>query len=400
MSSSQPPQPGGSSAPNKTGQGLSLNTLAPSPVTVNGSYEFDKVLKCGIVNKRTRRTKSWKPIYLVLRPGSISIYKDEREAKLRQKINVTDLTAVCQLKDPKGKRLNLFGLFSPSRNYHLEAPSKKDQQEWIELVRKEARIEEVEEEMMILASPAGVTQNTYTGLDEAVSSQLANTRISGENLISSSPEPIGPVPAAKRTPNAPTPGVIRRPSHFDYSGNEPASYSEMSDTEPHIERPHPQPGVSASSIPEDKPMPARQVDKQPYSGRNTSQMSGLNNSDDPERIVWQGHLLWLRSKSGMRQWKNLWAVLRAKSITLYKNEDEYAPILIINMNVIVNVVEIDPISKTKKHCLQIITEEKSYRFCAISEESLDRALGGFKSLLAKRRPELRSAATDIPAKAI
>lgn len=380
---------------------MSLNTLGVSPVTQNGSYDFDKILKCGMVNKRTRRTKSWKPIYLVLRPGSISIYKDERETRLRHKINVTDLTAVCQLKDPKGKRLNLLGLFSPSRNWHLEAPTKKDQQEWIELIRREARIEEIEEEMMILASPAGMTGNSYTGLDEAINSQMANTRISGDNIISSSPEPIGTINAAIRPQNAPAQGVIRRPSHFDYSGNEPASHSEreMSDNEPHNDRA--QASVPPIQIPAGK-QPSKETSKQsqsqtqPYTGRNTSQLSGLNNPDDPERIVWQGHLLWLKSKSGMRQWKNMWAVLRARSLTLYKNEEEYAPLLIINMNVIVNVVEIDPISKSKKHCLQVITEEKSYRFCAISEESLDRALGGFKSLLAKRRPEIRAAATDMP----
>jgi hypothetical protein len=35
--------------------------------------------------------------------------------------------------------------------------------------------------------------------------------------------------------------------------------------------------------------------------------------------------------------------------------------------------------------LQIITEEKSYRFCTHDEESLIQCLGAFKSLLAKRR---------------
>jgi len=35
--------------------------------------------------------------------------------------------------------------------------------------------------------------------------------------------------------------------------------------------------------------------------------------------------------------------------------------------------------------MQIITEEKTYRFCALSEEDLDNSLGAFKSLLAKRK---------------
>jgi hypothetical protein len=55
------------------------------------------------------------------------------------------------------------------------------------------------------------------------------------------------------------------------------------------------------------------------------------------------------------------------------------------MGMILNVVDIDPISKTKTHCLQVITEEKSYRFCTYGEESLIKCLGAFKSLLAKRK---------------
>jgi len=36
-------------------QGLSLDTS--SPVTQNGSYEFDRIIKAGEVQKRTRKTK-------------------------------------------------------------------------------------------------------------------------------------------------------------------------------------------------------------------------------------------------------------------------------------------------------------------------------------------------------
>lgn len=120
-------------------------------------------------------------------------------------------------------------------------------------------------------------------------------------------------------------------------------------------------------------------------GRNVSQMSGFNVEQDPERVVWQGRLLYLKSKGGVRQWKDLWAVVRPKNVAFYKNESEYSPILIIPLSSLINAVEIDPVSKTKRHCMQLITEEKSYKFCAHNEESLDTSLGTFKSLLAKRK---------------
>ena len=78
-------------------------------------------------------------------------------------------------------------------------------------------------------------------------------------------------------------------------------------------------------------------------------------------------------------------VLRPKCLSLYKNEEEYSPLLIMPFSSILDVVEIDPISGSKKFCMQIIGEERNYRFCATSEESLMRWLGAFKSLLARRK---------------
>lgn len=78
-------------------------------------------------------------------------------------------------------------------------------------------------------------------------------------------------------------------------------------------------------------------------------------------------------------------VVRPKALALYKNEDEYRPLLILPFEAIIDAVEIDPISKSKEYCLQVISEERNYRFCAVDEESLNRWLGAFKSVLSRRR---------------
>ncbi|OBT75659.1 hypothetical protein VF21_05141 [Pseudogymnoascus sp. 05NY08] len=379
---------------------MAPDAFSSSVVTENGSYEFDRVLKSGYVRKRTRKTKSWKSIYLVLRPTTISIYKDQDETKLRHKILLSDLTAVAFLKDPKHKRHNVFGLFSPSRNYHLEALSKPDAEEWVDLIRREARIEEEEEEMF-LASPTTNTTHNYAGLDAEMRKRTAAAALRDVPLEtqrgSSSPEPS---PARVRPVHPPAPldpKTTRRASHFEYSGNEPASHSDFSDVETHF---NPSlrlkaAGASRVSIPEiGEPSSTAAVpgslpqQQRPIIGaRNGSQLSGLNVTPDadPERVIWQGHLLYLKSKSGVRQWKDLWCVLRARTFALYKDENEYSPLLILELGNIINVVEIDPVSRTKRNCLQVITEERSYRFCARSEEGLDLVLGGFKSLLVRRR---------------
>jgi hypothetical protein len=301
---------------------------------------------------------------------------------LRHKIVLSDLTAVAFLKDPKQKRQNVFGLFSPSRNYHLEATSRKDAEEWVDLIRTEARIEEEEEEML-LASPGGTVIGSYGGFERAMQQHNEERRLHEDRLGSSSPEPSDPIPRTSRT-KAIGLTSARRPSHtIEYSGNEIASYSDMSETEVTKVR-----RESRASIPEEEPLAVQAPVTRPMMGaRNISQLSGFNVEQDPERVVWQGYLLYLSSKGGVRRWKDLWVVLRPKNIVLYKNDSEYSPILIISLSSVINAVEIDPLSKSKVHCLQIITEEKSYKFCARNEDTLDKSLGAIKSLLAKRKEQ-------------
>jgi len=134
------------------------------------------------------------------------MYKNDKEAKLRHQIHLSDLSAVAFLKDPKHKRDNVFGLFSPSKNFHLQAPTLKDAQEWVELIRKDARLEEEEEEMFLASplarevSPMGLRIGAPGSMDHPIGTQ--------ERFLSSSPETFGP----------PAPGFLgggRRESNVD-----------------------------------------------------------------------------------------------------------------------------------------------------------------------------------------
>ncbi|KAK3340084.1 hypothetical protein B0H65DRAFT_248868 [Neurospora tetraspora] len=358
-----------------------------SPVNQNGSFEFDRVLKSGYVQKRTSKTKAWRTIYLVLRPNTLSIYKSDKEEKLRHKIYLSDLTAVTFLKDPKQKRPNVFGLFSPAKNFHFQAPTLQDAQEWVDLIRKDARIEEEEEELF-LASPPPRRQSD---LNYAPATDR-------ERLASSSPEPLEPPVRILASPGG------RRPSAIESSGmseTELASHSDFSDSD--FQR---IPGATIESLcarsqsVSQARVRAAQAQGAPMTpgAMNISQSSGINLEQDPDRIIWQGWLRFLRSKRGVKQWKKSWAVLRPRNLILYKDASEYSVLFVVAFSSIVNVVDIDPLSKSKAHCLQIITDEKSYRFCAQNEEELVQCLGAFKSLLAKRR-ELESKAAASTANA-
>lgn len=321
-----------------------------SPVNQNGCFEFDRIIKAGTVVKRTRKTKSWKPVYLVLRPHYLSIYKDKDETKLRHQINLSEITAVARQRDSKKKMDHVFGIFSPARNYHLGASTDKDAQEWVHLIRTEARIGVEDEADMGLMSPVPGKEPEGFG--------TANR----ENIVSSSSE-AEPRPSSSMVPDRMR--SSRRPSQaLNYSGGEYGSISDFdfSDTN--------QPSVT--SLPSKPPVPKRSF----------SQQSGA--TPDDERVVYHGWLYVLKSKGGVRQWKKIWVVLRPKGLAFYKNEEEYSATHIIPFANIIDAVDIDPLSRSKQHCMQVICEEKNFKFCASDDDTLARWLGAFKSLLIKK----------------
>ena len=324
-----------------------------SPVNQNGCFEFDRIIKAGTVVKRTRKTKSWKPVYIVLRPNILSIYKDKDETKLRHQINLAEITAVARQKDAKKKMEHVFGIFSPARNYHLGATTDKEAQAWVDLIRIEARMGEDEGELILL-SPV-VDRRSFMPLDS----------VRPENRVSSSSE------AEARPSSSMSPENMhsaRRPSQaLNYSGNEHGSVSDFDFSDTGFQ-------TSRNSL-------SRKISQQKH---NVSQQSNVGAAVDDDRVVSHGWLYVLKSKGGVRKWNKVWVVLRPRSLALYKNEQEYAAILIIPLSSIIDVVDIDSISKSKQFCMQVIGEEKSFKFCAVNENALAKWLGAFKSLLAKK----------------
>ncbi|MCJ1411850.1 hypothetical protein MMC19_005942 [Ptychographa xylographoides] len=383
-----------------------LNLDVFSPVNQNGSFEFDRVLKSGEVHKRTRKTKQWKKFYLVLRPNLLSIYKSSSEDRLHKQISLSDLTAVAYLKDPKGRRQNIFGLFSPAKNFHLQAKDEKDARDWVELIRHEARID-IEEEEMLYGSPI-TQQNPHQNIHSITQTMRTSDDHEAwdrERLGSSSPEPSEPSHLSTTRDGMRIAVPRNLPIHeLDYSGNDHGSYSDVSDTAParlysQLSTSTTTPTlrtISNSTSPTPTaalPNPSVLFAKRPEPAHNPSQLSTTTELQHPallpdnndDRVIHHGYLLCLKSKGGVRQWKTLWAVLRPKTLAFYKNEDEYAAHLIIPLSSIISAVEIDPVSRSKRHCLQIIAEDRSFRFCATGEEGLARWLGALKSLLARRK---------------
>ena len=264
-------------------------------------------------------------MYLVLRPNLLSVYKSSSEEQLHKQLNLSDVTAVTILKDPKGRRQNIFGVFLPSRNYHLQAKNDKDAHSWVELLKHEARIDEEEQEILLGRPVANRSRPNHSN------SQIVDSaRSDDENLGSSSPEPFNfPMHHTVTRDGVSIPGIRRASVHdFDYSGDDYGPSSDLSDAVPPqtsnttafgslLQQEAPgKPNADAAPMPRDSNDLRRQDTVQ-----NGSQQSIVQMEQDEERVIWHGYLLYLRSKGGVKQWRRHWIVLRPKNLAFYKSKD-------------------------------------------------------------------------------
>ncbi|KAH8425326.1 PH domain-containing protein [Aspergillus melleus] len=372
-------------APPATYRSGHVNLDTFSPVNENGSFEFDRVLKTGRVNRRVKHKHafraSWKPAYLVLRPNLLSVYKDEEATRLRASITLSEVTAVAPVRSPRSNRQHVFGVFSPSKNYRFQVSSDKEADVWIQRIRAETRADEEDEAFLALSQPGNAVAVNRPRVDDT-------TDHSDLDMIgrASSPELGRALSSSYRSK--------RLDNQLDYPGNDITSYSEWSDgpTSNSSINPRPRTPVQTLSV----SAPAGQSPLSPDTGRHSE--SGILR--DPERVICNGYLQCLRIKGTMRQWKRLWVVLRPKSLGFYKDEQEYSAVKILPMSQVIDAAEIDPLSRSKHYCLQIIAEEKPFRLCAPDEESLTKWLGCLKSILVarkKRDPVPPAGAVGVPA---
>ncbi|KAF4975450.1 hypothetical protein F66182_17559, partial [Fusarium sp. NRRL 66182] len=258
--------------------------------------------------------------------------------------------------------------------------SEQDAKVWIDRICAEVHIDEEEEAIVAQSKSAkhmGVTTGyTSEGEEHAgiIASEYSDIGETDHTILSSSPEIIRAASLRHRGKSL--------PFAQDYSGNEMTEYSDLSDGPGGSSRPS-----QPHKIPPEREDPSDQSGKRPFTREPT--VSGV--LGDPDRVICHGWLQCLHSKRGVRQWKKLWVVLRPVSLALYKDEREYCAIRIIPMSQVINAAEIDPISRSKNFCLQIITEDRPiYRFCAPDEESLAKWLGALKSIVVGRKKAMES----------
>lgn len=378
-----------------------LSGIGPlSPVNQNGSFAFDRVIRRGKVERRVKKKgawkASWKPAYLVLRPNLLSVYKDYDETELRASITLSDVTAVAPVK--KSHHDNVFGVFSPMKNYHFSGITAKETTEWINILRLEARTEgqpDLEPPSASFKQGEGQSYDTTDmsaddDLEAPASPETPQWAVRGQKTRMM-PQANTDTRRASNLASYPSGNDSFATSQSDFSdvgGSLPASKGYLSSSMPMQPSP-------LAPIPDDVPSTSR-----PDLARNTSYLADagvpslsksaprpqyVSSTQDPSRVIRQGYLRVQKTTSGVKQWRSFWVVLRTSNLSFYKSNNEYSPSLIMPLYSIIDAAEID--RKNKQNCFQVIGEEKTYKLQTETEDELESWLGAFKSLLVKQQAE-------------
>lgn len=402
------------SIPVRYPNGRSDGNIGPlSPVNQNGSYAFDRVIKSGQVQRRLKKKSawrsSWKPAYLVLRPNLLSVYKDQDETELRASITLSDVTAVAPVK--KSNHDHVFGVFSPTKNYHFAGLSARETADWIAAIRLEARTESVDELRPLSASfkqsePQVGYETTDLSADDDVdvpgSPEVPQWTVRGNKARGVSQSKTEPRIMSGTTGYSGNESFATSQSDFSdayFSTSGPGSKGYLSTSipiQPPVLSPIPDDPLSAShpqypsgtfnvsdhNIDVSSPSQHATPKAVPRSAPTAHQMSAVV---DPSRVIRQGHLKLAKTISGVKQWKTLWVVLRTQSLSFYKSNSDSSAAITIPINSVIEAAEID--QKNKQNCFQIIGEEKTWKLQTETEDELESWLGGLKSVLVKQEAE-------------
>lgn len=327
------------------------DSITGSPMVT--SVNEHEILVSSYLLKRNK-SHNWQKKWFVLRRNQLSYYKDSKEYKASKVIHIGDILSFSKIPD---NHSNHFIIVTNERIYHLRTSDSKELDQWTEALDHVIKRNENEEKQLVedinLFRPRKISENliikdaregsateedlthdvqqmNFSGTDDAFTSGLSDSSISHQNQSTSS--------FHHQVANFPTPipeeGV---PETFKDNLDQEAQYNSLS-------------------------------------------------SDSPEHVIDKGYLL--RLKKRYNQWKRYYIILTNKYIYFYKSIKEYETHKVykkIDLDDLIDVVELDPLSKSKVYCMLIITPMKRIRFCAESEEELTKWLVLLKTIIKTRK---------------
>lgn len=288
----------------------------------------NKVLISSYLLKRSGKTHQWKKRWVVLRNCQLSYYKDSTEHKPLKVISKLNLLSFSIIPDNKNFH---FAIYTNTKVLHLKSIEDATYNSWIDILRQ------------------FYDEKSHTD-SEAV------------NLIMQE--------QGSKQPH----GFIGSSNEMDYSGDEPLSSGASDSTPP---RTHDTPVMKPLSSFADH----RDKDD---AGEIVHRVTNLNIHDSiqngDEYILEQGYVFKLRKI--YNQWRKFYFILSNKNLYVYKHQDDISHLhKFFPIDDIIDVIELDPLSKSKKWCFLIITPLKRMKFCASDENQMIKWLSVLKTLV-------------------
>ncbi|ABN66781.1 predicted protein, partial [Scheffersomyces stipitis CBS 6054] len=282
--------------------------------------DSNKVIVSSYLSKRSSKTHQWKKRWVVLRNCQLSYYKDSSEHKANKVINRANLQSFSRIPDNQKYH---FAIYTNNKVLHFKTLEKAVYKNWIlaleEFFKENAEEDEIEDKEGKSSDKIKTKENEDEEEDGDEEDGDQNSSQKSQNLVSLSSNSLSQLHPSQGTRQSLVMSVKRTNSYAD-------EYSE-----------------------------------------------------EDEYLIEMGHLLRLRKR--YNQWKRFYIVLTNKKLYFYKSESISKVYKVIDVRNIIDVIELDPMSRSKQWCLLIITPLKRIRFCASSEEEMIKWLSSLKAII-------------------
>ncbi|KAK9450535.1 uncharacterized protein V1518DRAFT_437350 [Limtongia smithiae] len=397
------------------------------------SINNDSVIRNGWLMKRGKQRWTWNRRWFVLRPTQLSWYKDESEYKAVEIVQISDINTAAILSDKPDKRRAHFAIFTPSKNLHLQAASPKEAENWVADINSAVKVAEQADYYRRTSETHLRPPNFGLSAENLRSSESLHRSVLSVSTAAGATPPIIPIVppdqaeiSADELPSA-QPRQIIAHSHIPHATTFPVSSSYHSQHSLHSRQMRHQSSITAIELnngeraeslhspslyddatfdlsnddvgfssgaseyglrtaPPDirAASPARDPRSSVAAGGASVSSTNLKSTTmnelarlEKEKVIQSGYLFRLVNR--YNQWRKKWVVLRKGSLCFYKTEEEYKTLKVVPLNKIIDVMEVDPLAKNRKYCMQIILPEKRIRLCADTEDNLTRWLVAIKS---------------------
>ncbi|KAI7866276.1 hypothetical protein BDF14DRAFT_1816119 [Spinellus fusiger] len=339
----------------------------------------EKVVNSGYLLKKGEKRRTWKKRWFVLRTTKMAMYKDDKEYKLLRIIDLHEIHSVVQVTS-KNKYKHVFAIITPKRMYYVQAKDQQEMNTWfehIEHTKRELKLYDTEEDASLMDRDQDYAKDVISSYQSKHAATTGNQHRSSTHMMALQEGPSGSVSPIEHS-TAQVPPLDIPSAQRLFSSSQAYTYSTLQGTSLQGTS-HYEPGsYSTSNTYPLSPASDRQAQLHITEGLASSEddedyfcdndRRNIQMEETRNKVLIEGYLLKLGRNKG---WRKRWFVLRTDTLAYYEDDKEYSPRRIIPLTHILDSLEIEPMSKSKRFCFKIIIPKRSYVLCVGTEVELE-----------------------------